>query len=395
MGRSTLLLSMSALLAFGLGACQKQETRNAQPKSADAGSLVPKEKAVVVAQTPRSETEIVKDSLAAVVLLAGVDADGNNSVIGSGFVISADGVIVTNYHVIQPAYRMVAKFSTGLTLPVEQVLVASPDDDIAILRISATRLPYLELGDSGVASPGDHVLVIGNPLGLQGTVSDGIISGVQQLRNKTWIQTSAPVSPGNSGGPLIASDGKVVGVVTMSVKPEFAQNINFAVPINTVKTLLPQAYAPPFRGVEKSDSPATRAAASDNKGISKEIQNALTAWVNSFKMRDGAAQAGCYAPVVETYFRWHNMTNEQLRRDKQLAFSKTAEVRQYEISDVSITADPDGRYTATFRKKWDAPRTSGKPFSGEEIERLRFGRFGADWKIVSEEEVDIIKVVVR
>jgi S1-C subfamily serine protease len=392
----SLLLSATTLLIVASYACQKQATPTSPPKATE--SVTPfagKEPAASPLRVPRSEPEIVKDSMAAVVLLVGADASGENSVIGSGFVISQDGVIVTNYHVIEPASRMIAKFSTGVTLPIEQILVRSPEDDIAILRVSATRLRYLEFGDSSVAQPGEHVLVIGNPLGLQGAVSDGIVSGMQQLRNRTWIQTTAPVSPGNSGGPLIDTDGKVIGVVTRGIKSEFAQNINFAVPINTVKALLPRAYAPPLRETERPNPSASYEAASENSSSSAGIQDVLTHWVNSFRMRDAAAQADCYAPVVETYFRWHNIPNDQLRRDKQTAFLNTAEVRQYEISDVSISADPDGRYTAILRKKWDAPKASGKPFSGEEIQRLRFAKVGTKWKIVSEEELKIIRVVVR
>ena len=266
----------------------------------------------------------------AVVLLEGVDASGDKNVIGTGFLISEDGLVVTNHHVVQPAYRMIAKFSGGTAVPVENVVADSPDDDIAILRISAKGFKYLRLGDSSAASPGEHVLVIGSPLGLQGTVSDGIVSGVRQLRNRTWIQTSAPVSPGNSGGPLIDTDGNVIGVVTMGIKPDIAQNLNFAVPINTVKALLPQAYAPPLRETERPNPPASYEAASESNSSSVDIQDVLTHWVNSFKTRDAAAQADCYAPVVETYFRWHNITNDELRRDKQTAFLNTAEVRQYE-----------------------------------------------------------------
>ena len=115
--------------------------------------------------------------------------------------------------------------------------------------------------------------------------------------------------------------------------------------------------------------------------------------MESFRNRDARAHVGCYAPVVETYFGKHNVANEQLRRYKERAFSRIATVRQFDISDVNISADSSEHYRATFRKKWDTPTTGGKTFAGEEIERLTFMKFGADWKITSEEELQVLHLV--
>jgi hypothetical protein len=124
----------------------------------------------------------------------------------------------------------------------------------------------------------------------------------------------------------------------------------------------------------------------------KHVRDILGIWVESFRRRDVRAHMECYAPVVETYFRRHNVPNEQLRQYEEKAFAGIAQIRQYEISEIQILPDSDGRYSATFRKKWDTPTRSGQPFSGEEIQRLKFARFSSGWKIVSEEELRILHV---
>jgi len=165
---------------------------------------------------------------------------------GSGFIVSADGVILTNKHVIsdtQAAYTIVT--TDGSRYPAE-ILARDPIDDIAILKIKATRLPIVRFGNSAQLELGEDVLAIGNSLGMfQNTVSSGIISGLsrtisaktdahspmQELRG--LIQTDAAINPGNSGGPLINLKGEVIGINAAIVFG--AQNIGFALPINSAK----------------------------------------------------------------------------------------------------------------------------------------------------------------
>ncbi len=161
---------------------------------------------------------------------------------GSGFLVSADGEIVTNHHVIKEAHSAVVKLWNGAFFPVAGVLATDTDGDLAIIKVNGKNLPFLALGDMDKLHVGDHVVAIGSPLGLEGTVSDGIVSAVRDVASKKWIQTTAPVSHGNSGGPLLDMSGKVVGVITWGVNLELGQNLNFAAPCNEATKLLVTAH---------------------------------------------------------------------------------------------------------------------------------------------------------
>jgi TPR repeat protein len=182
---------------------------------------------------------VVRHSRDAVVQIVVSDRAGNEISLGSGFAVTADGKIVTNYHVIKGAYSGVAKLADGSLLPVEGVLAVDTDKDLTVLRVEGKGLPFLRLASIIDLHVGDHVVAIGSPLGLEGTVSDGIVSALrQETLGKDWIQTTAPVSPGNSGGPLLNMNGIVVGVITRQVSLEQGQNLNFAIPAEEVKSLL-------------------------------------------------------------------------------------------------------------------------------------------------------------
>ena len=123
---------------------------------------------------------------------------------GTGFLVSADGVIVTNYHVIENGNVAVVKFPDGTVLPVDGVLAADKVRDLAIIKIHGKTFRTLTLGNSDRIQVGEEVVAIGNPLSLESTVSNGIISGVRTSKEQggKFLQTTAPISPGSSGGPL-------------------------------------------------------------------------------------------------------------------------------------------------------------------------------------------------
>jgi len=173
----------------------------------------------------------------AVVLIEVYDQEGHKRGLGSGFVASSDGSAITNYHVIRGAYKATAKFGDGTFAPVSGVVAYDPDHDVAVIRVQAASPPTLQLGSAEDLRVGDHVVAIGSPLGLQNTISEGIVSG---LRGNV-IQMSAPISRGSSGGPVLDSTGKVVGVSVATVTA--GQNLNFAVPINWAKRYLGAASA--------------------------------------------------------------------------------------------------------------------------------------------------------
>ena len=195
---------------------------------------------VLVPYSSAQETvaDIVKRSSDAVVLIVISDSAGQEIALGSGFLVSADGEIVTTHHVIKEAHSATVKLSNGSFFPVNGVLADDADKDLAIIKVNGKNLPFLTLGDIDKLHVGDHVVAIGSPLGLEGTVSDGIVSAIRDVANKKWIQTTAPASHGNSGGPLLDMSDHVVGVVTMGVNLEVGQNLNFAVPCNEVQALL-------------------------------------------------------------------------------------------------------------------------------------------------------------
>jgi serine protease Do len=162
---------------------------------------------------------------------------------GSGFVISRDGLIVTNNHVIEGASEV--KVRLGDRDYTAQVKGADKATDLALLKINAgNSLKYLELGDSDRARVGDWVMVIGNPLNLNKTVTTGVISakgralGINDVSFENFLQTDAAINFGNSGGPLVNLQGQVVGIA--SAINYGAENIGFAVPVNTLKDILPQ-----------------------------------------------------------------------------------------------------------------------------------------------------------
>jgi Trypsin-like peptidase domain len=183
-------------------------------------------------------SDVVKRSSDAVVLIVISNSAGQETALGSGFLVSADGEIVTNYHVIKEAHSAIVKLSNGAFFPVEGVLASNAEKDLAIIKVKGKNLPFLTLGDIDKLHVGDHVVAIGSPLGLEGTVSDGIVSALRDVADKKWIQTTAPVSHGNSGGPLLDLSNHVVGVITWGVNLELGQNLNFAAPCSEVTALL-------------------------------------------------------------------------------------------------------------------------------------------------------------
>ena len=165
--------------------------------------------------------------------------------LGSGFVISAEGIVVTNNHVIEDADEITVNFPDGLSLTAT-VIGTDPQTDIAVLKIEHDApLPFVPFGDSNAARVGDWVIAIGNPLGFAGSVSAGIISArnrdINAGRYDDFIQTDAAINRGNSGGPLFNMDGEVIGVNTAIVSPTGGSiGIGFSVPSNLAAQVVDQ-----------------------------------------------------------------------------------------------------------------------------------------------------------
>jgi S1-C subfamily serine protease len=163
---------------------------------------------------------------------------------GSGFITRSDGLILTNAHVVEGAAEV------GVTLPDGRsfrgkVLGADPISDVAVVKVAASGLPVAPLGDSAKVRPGEWAIAIGNPLGLDNTVTAGIISAVQRTnavgegQRVPYIQTDAAVNPGNSGGPLINDRGQVIGINT-AIRQAPGAGLSFAIPINLSRQIAAQ-----------------------------------------------------------------------------------------------------------------------------------------------------------
>ena len=164
--------------------------------------------------------------------------------LGSGFIIEPDGLILTNYHVVDNAEKITVRLLDGRELA-GRVVGKDQKTDIALVKISARDLPVAPLGDSDRLEVGEWVMAIGNPFGLDNTVTSGIVSAKDRQIGAGpydhFIQTDASINPGNSGGPLVNLQGEVVGINTAIFSQSGGNiGIGFAIPINLVKDLLPQ-----------------------------------------------------------------------------------------------------------------------------------------------------------
>jgi hypothetical protein len=168
--------------------------------------------------------------------------------LGTGFVVRADGWIATNMHVIVggPHVKVTLRDIRGdRELEVVEVLAASPEHDLALVRVEARGLPVVSLGDSDAMRPGDSVVAIGNPLGLEDTVSNGLVSARRTLEAGVEVlQISAPIAPGSSGGPIFNEKGEVIGIATAVL--EQGQNLNFGMPARYLAPMMKDPDPVPF-----------------------------------------------------------------------------------------------------------------------------------------------------
>lgn len=174
---------------------------------------------------------------------SGADRTPSSTGSGSGLIVDSEGHIVTNNHVIGDALEVEVRLSDKTKL-IAQVVGKDPDTDLALLKVTPDHpLPYAHFGDSGTVRVGQWVLAVGNPFGLDRTVTLGVVSGIGReninlSRYENFIQTDASINPGNSGGPLFNLRGEVIGINTAIIN--FAQGIGFAIPSNMTKQVIQQ-----------------------------------------------------------------------------------------------------------------------------------------------------------
>ena len=196
---------------------------------------------VVAATAPDAVSSIIRRLLSGLTEVPNDDEDASRS-LGSGFVVRADDLIVTNNHVIAGAHTVRVRLAGGQEMAAT-IVGADAVTDVALLRIEAGRLPALHLGSSRSVSVGDAVIAIGNPFGLGQSVSAGIVSArARMLEDDPYIdflQTDAAINRGNSGGPLVSADGSVIGVTSTIFSPSGGSvGIGFAIPAETVAAVV-------------------------------------------------------------------------------------------------------------------------------------------------------------
>ena len=213
----------------------------------------------------QSTADVARMATPATVTIVTLDARGDTLGLGSGFVVTTNGVIVTNYHVMRGAVSAIIRFASGEAFDRVKALEADADHDVAVLKIPGYSLKVLTPAAS-VPAVGAKLIAIGAPRGLDFTVSEGIVSAVRMDQGRQWIQMTAPISPGSSGGPVLNDQGQVVGISTMYRTD--GQSLNFAVPIKYAMGLVSDRKGPlPLASVFEADGHAIEnGEAADSRG---------------------------------------------------------------------------------------------------------------------------------
>ena len=266
-------------------------------KPADIQGVLQKVEPAVVAITTGGATDLFGNT-------------GSSGGAGTGFVVSPDGVIVTNNHVVDGAKGQIeVSFSDG-TKKKATVLGSDSSIDLAVIKVDAQNLPTAKLGDSSALQVGDQVIAIGNALALDGgpSVTQGIVSAVNRQISEqngaalyNLIQTDAAINPGNSGGPLVNSSGEVVGINTAIADPTDSQNVGFAISISSVSDAIDQLRAGksvrlPYMGVYSETMTPAQAkelgAKVQSGALVREVTNGSPADNAGIKKNDVIIQVG-------------------------------------------------------------------------------------------------------
>ncbi|WP_081980590.1 HhoA/HhoB/HtrA family serine endopeptidase [Neosynechococcus sphagnicola] len=251
---------------------------------------------------------------------------------GSGFIIEGNGLILTNAHVVAGADAVTVTLKDGRNFE-GKVLGVDPITDVAVVRIQAQGLPTVALGNSDQLRPGEWAIAIGNPLGLDNTVTAGIISATGRSSSQVgepdkrinFIQTDAAINPGNSGGPLLNQQGEVVGMNTAIIGG--AQGLGFAIPINTARQIADQLVAKgrvdhPFLGIQMTAlSPNLKEQINSNPNSGITVQEDQGILIMRVAQNSPAARSGLRAGDVIIKINGRSVTKSE---EVQQAVEKSA-----------------------------------------------------------------------
>src|ERR687885_2139235 len=265
-GNNTFDLQLVHLLIPSNAAAQAQSTLSAQPTSPPPSSVSSLPDVFQKVENSVVQITSTKSNPNQIIIQNGIPSTGRSTASGSGFVYDSQGHIVTNYHVIDGATRADVTFTDGNTYSAN-VVGKDPNADIAVLQItsdfSEENVVPLPLANSSAIRPGEQVIAIGNPFGLSGTITTGIVSAEGRLLPNPdtgfsipdMLQTDASVNPGNSGGPLLNTQGQVIGMNTAIFSSTGSYSgIGFAIPSNTIAKEIPSlikngTYVHPWLGI--------------------------------------------------------------------------------------------------------------------------------------------------
>ena len=189
-----------------------------------------------VTQSNDSAAQTVERVRSSIVEISIEGRDGENQGLGTGFIVSADGLIATNLHVIGEARPIIVRTADNRSLKLTHIHASDVAHDLAILRVDANQLSPLVLANAQDLTVGDPVIAVGHPQGLKHSVVSGLVSGRREIDGRDMIQLAIPIEPGNSGGPLLDREGRVHGILTM--KSAVTANLGFAVPVDALRALL-------------------------------------------------------------------------------------------------------------------------------------------------------------
>ncbi len=291
---------------------------------------------IVSGQTAR---RVAETTFPSVVLLVMEDSNGQTVSLGSGFFVSSN-VVATNLHVIESATRGYAKL-VGQRTKFDIVGIVGIDSsrDLALLMLEGAKAPFLSVSANGTVAVGDDVYVVGNPQGLEGTLSQGIISSLRRIGNDTLMQITAPISPGSSGGPVLNSEGKVIGVAVATLKG--GQNLNFAIPSSYLSPLISNMRLP--------QRLSTGSATSGRSSLSNDLGGKLSAGVT------GGQWAWTYSGLeIGSYsFTLRNELREPVKNVKCLVVFLDKERKPLDVDIITVSGVIPGGLARRISSKVD------------------------------------------